>query len=330
VTVTDAVGNVVARASGRSAGVDWTWDSSRAGKGPFTWTIAAGPNVLPATGTLGGTVVPGGPLLTGLAQSPLTVAPNADGTNDAATVAFTLGAAATLTATLQDAVGTPVLPLLNELRPAGAGTFTWKARAVPDGRYTLVVTATPAAGTAATQKLEVIVDRNLTALAATAPFISPNGDGVFDTMTFSFTLAQPLLVRLEIRSGATVVATPFTGPLAAGPHVLDWDGTIAPGAKLPDGAYSAVVVVTDALGDVPHPLPVTVDTFPPVLTLLDAAALRFQLTEPATVRLVVNGQSLVKVAPAGVFTVSFTGPVQTVSAQAQDAAGNASAVVKSP
>src|SRR5204862_6252287 len=140
---------------------------------------------------------------------------------------------------------------------------------------------------------------------------------------------QPAPVRLESRSGTAVVATPFSAALPAGPHVIDWDGT-AGGAKLPDGPYIASLTVTDALGDVPHPLPVTVDTFPPVLTLLDAATLRFQLTEPATVRLVVNGQSVVKVEPKGVFTVPSAGPVQTVSAQAQDAAGNGSAIVTSP
>ena len=47
-------GKVVARGSGRSTLVDWTWSSAKAGKGPFRWRIDAGANVFPAQGTLGG------------------------------------------------------------------------------------------------------------------------------------------------------------------------------------------------------------------------------------------------------------------------------------
>ena len=59
--------------------------------------------------------------------------------------------------------------------------------------------------------------------------------------------------------------------------------------------------VTDALGDVQIPLPVTIDTRPPALTLVDAHALRFSLDEPATVTLLVNGTTRIVIAePKGV------------------------------
>jgi hypothetical protein len=67
------------------------------------------------------------------------------------------------------------------------------------------------------------------------------------------------------------------------------------------------------------------------LTLLDPARLRFQLTEPATLTLLVNGTSFEYAAPKGAFVVPWSGgAVTSVSAQARDAAGNASAIVKSP
>ena len=84
-----------------------------------------------------------------------------------------------------------------------------------------------------------------------------------------------------------MLATPFQGQPGLGQHTLDWDGT-ANGAPLPDGRYVVVVTVTDALGDVQLPLPLTIDTVPPVLTLLDPARLRFTLSEPATVTVLVN------------------------------------------
>jgi hypothetical protein len=56
--------------------------------------------------------------------------------------------------------------------------------------------------------------------------------------------------------------------------------------------------------------------------------LRFSLDEPATVTVLVNGTTRVVIAePKGVFTVPFQGSVASLSAQAQDAAGNLSAVV---
>jgi hypothetical protein len=328
VSVIDALGTVVAQGSGRSGVVDWTWDSFTAGTGPFAWTIDAGPSVRPATGSLGG-FVPAGPVLTGLAAAPSVIAPNADGSGDAATITFTLGSPALVTAQVLDPVGTPLFTLLSEKRPAGANSIEWGAHVLPDGRYTFVVTAKPAVGKAVSQSVAVVVDRTLAAFAASPLVVSPNGDGFFDTMTFSFQLAQNAPVRLELRQYGSVVATAFNGPLAVGPHVLAWDGTNA-GVRVPDGAYDAVAVVTDQLGEVALTTAVTVDTTPPVLTLLDPARLRFQLSEPATVTLLVNNQRIVKVEPKGAFSVPWVGAVATVSAVAQDAGGNIGAAVKSP
>jgi large repetitive protein len=231
-----------------------------------------------------------------------------------------------VTAQLLDSSGVTVATLLDEKRPAGNNTFTWDASAVPDGRYTLAVAA--AVGTRRVAKsVPVVVDRALTGLVGSATAISPNGDGNGDNVSFSFTLTQDVPVRFEVQQAGAVVATLFSGQLGVGAHTLGWDGTAA-GAVLPDGAYTLVATVTDALGDVAQQLPLTIDTVPPVLTLLDAQTLRFSLSEPATVTLVVNqGTHVVKAEPKGSFSVPFPGPVVQVSATAQDAAGNISAPV---
>jgi hypothetical protein len=343
VTVADAKGKALARGTGRGALVDWTWSSAGAGKGPFTWTIDAGAAVLPATGELGkgngkekgkgkgkgaGTVPPPPPTLSGLAAAPAVLSPNADGSGGVATVSFTLGAPAQVTASVADWNGGAPTPVFTAGLPAGPGSFQVAAGTLPDGRYTLLVTAT-ATGKAVSQQLELVVDRTLASYTAT-PAVSPNGDGVFDTLTVSFALARDMPARLEIRKAAAVVAGVFAGPLAAGPHVLSWDGLSA-GARVPDGSYDAVVTVTNALGDVPYSLPFAIDTTPPALALLEPARLRFQLTEPATLTLLVNGTPFAYSAPKGAFAVPWTGgTVASVSAQARDAAGNTSAIVKSP
>ena len=88
-----------------------------------------------------------------------------------------------------------------------------------------------------------------------------------------------------------------------------------------------MVTISDALGDVQLPLPLTIDTTPPVLTVLDAHRLRFALSEPATVTVLVNQRTRIVLAEQGTFTVPYAGAVVQLSAEAQDAAGNLSAVV---
>jgi hypothetical protein len=78
-------------------------------------------------------------------------------------------------------------------------------------------------------------------------------------------------------------------------------------------------------------LPLTIDTTPPLLSLLDAATLRFQLSEAGTVTAFVNGQAVVLPEPAGSFTIPWAnGPVTAVSGSAADAAGNVGATISWP
>jgi flagellar hook assembly protein FlgD len=333
VTVVDQLGHTVASGAGTSATVDWTWGSLVAGKGRFKWTIGA-PGVLAATGTLG---VPK-PLpppkafsLTNLAATPNVITPNADGSGDSATVTFTLGAAAKVMAQVLDTDGAPLLTLLNEQRLAGNNSFEWGANVLPDGRYRLVVTATAVTGTKSVSKsLDIVVDRTLAALDAEPRTISPNGDGVSDTTTFSFMLAQNVPVRLDIEQNSMVLATVFAGQLGIGPHTLTWDGT-SNGATLPDGNYIAVMTVTDQLGDVQLSLPLTIDTTAPVLTIVNAQLLKFTLDEPATVTVLVNQKTrIVHGEGKGTFTIPVQGVVHQLSAEAEDLAGNISAIVTAP
>jgi flagellar hook assembly protein FlgD len=181
------------------------------------------------------------------------ITPSPDGTNDSDLVSFTLGSPAQVVVQVLDATGASLLTLINGTLPAGSNTFEWAGHVLPDGRYRAVVTATPLTGAKpVTKSADVVVDRTLTALAAAPLAISPNGDGVDDTMTFSFTLAQSVPVRLDIEQAGTVVATPFEGQAGIGPSTISWDGRVG-GAALPDGDYTAVITVSDQLGDIQLP-----------------------------------------------------------------------------
>ncbi len=329
VTVTTVKGVVVARGSGTGTIVDWTWHSRRGG--PFAWSIDA-PGALSASGAFGSGAAPAPPpppvlAISNLAASPAVVTPDPGGNGATTAVTFSLSRPAVVTARVVDSTGSVVLQPLSGARPAGRSSFVVNVAALTDGRYTLTLSGKPPGGTAVTASIPLAVDRTVYDLAATPATFSPNGDGVQDSTTLSFSLAEPAQVRVDVEAGGVVLATLLSGPLQAGPHTIAWDGS-AGGARQADGAYTFVVTVTDALGDVSVPVGVTVDTTPPQLTLVDPHVLEFTLSEPATVTLTVNQTTqLVEQEPAGTFTVPFSGSVFAVSAQARDAAGNVSAMV---
>jgi hypothetical protein len=329
VTIVDASGSTVATGRGTGTLVDWTWRSPSAA-GRYAWTIAA-PGIRIASGTLGkgGSPPPTPFSLTNLLVAPSVIAPAADGSGGDTTVSFTLGGPAQVTAQTLDANGVPLGTVFDEQRLAGNNTFVWSAGALPDGRYRLAVTA--ASGTRhVTKAFDVVVDRTVTGLPAKLPAISPNGDGVSDTVSLAFTLTQNVPVRVDVEQGGAVLATPFQGQPGVGAHTVAWDGT-ANGAPLPDGRYLVVVSFTDALGDVQISIPLTIDTVPPVLTLVDLATLRFTLSEPATVTALVNQKTRIELTePKGAFTLPVTGVVLQVSAEARDGAGNVSVVATAP
>ena len=115
-----------------------------------------------------------------------------------------------------------------------------------------------------------------------------------------------------------------------GTQTIGWDGT-SHGVRLPDGDYVAVVTATRRSGTVSLLQPLAIDTTPPVLTLLDGASLRFDLSEAATVT--ADGQRpgvLAQPAARAVHDPVDGGPVTSLTAQPRDAAGNAGAAVSWP
>jgi hypothetical protein len=327
VTVTDAVGTTVGAGSGTGTAVDWTWDATLTVPGSYRWRIG-GAGMTAATGTLGASVVAPALAITGFAADPETVSPNGDGEADAATLAYELTAPATVSITVHDLVGSPVLDVqLPARRAAGQHAVPLAPDLLPDGQYTVRLLARGDDGAEVEATIPLLVTRTLGFGTAAPAVFSPNGDGRADRLAIRFRLAAPAEVKVRVLRDGKWVATPFAGSLQAGPRGVVWNGSKRLG-RLLDGSYTAAVEATDPLGTSSLSLPFVSDTRAPVVRFLPGSRLRVWVSEPATLVLRIAGRSsrLVASAPGSVAIPAARGA--RVRVVAWDAAGNASAAIR--
>jgi hypothetical protein len=273
VTIADSSGAQVAQGAGSGTAVDWTWDGSSAPPDRYTWTIAS-PNARSATGTIGGTAA--------LAVQKAAASPAAAAPGETVTIAYTLTAPATLTATLLSPTNDVLATLLAAAKPAGAQTLAFTPPpGLARGRYTVSLSATSGVRIAATT-VPLVIDDAIAAYSATGS-------------SLSFTLVRaPTALSFQVLRGATVVATPPVSS-ALGPQTLTWDGRLANGARARDGTYTLALTLTDDLGTFARTSEVTLDTTAPHVRVLSYRAMRFAVAEAATLRLVVAGKVYTRV-----------------------------------
>jgi hypothetical protein len=305
VAVTDSLGAPVASGSGTSQEIDWTWDASTAAAASYTWTIAAGDTVRAATGTIGTAPV-------ALAIKSLTAAPRT--ITDSTDISYTLTAPATVTATLRAADGRDVAVLFTQQHQPGRQTFRFTAASVPEGSYQIVLTAVNGT-TSVTASVAVLVDRTVRRFVL-APTIA-NRD-----VSFTFELARPAFVRLDVARAGKTIAPIYSGSLPTGGQTVAWS---VAGTK--DGKYAGVLTTTGEVGTATRTMLFRIDTTPPQLRAVSFRALRFWVSEAATIRLVVNGKRVVQKVRAGSFSFRH-GQVRSVRIVALDAAGNFSQTLR--
>jgi flagellar hook assembly protein FlgD len=323
VTVTDTVGTQVAAGGGFGPRVDWTWDAGVVPAGRYSWAIRAGTTARPAAGSViaGG----GGAALTlsAVSATPATVSPNGDGFADATTIRYTLGAPATVTATVLDGDGLALATLFSEPKPVGAHSFSWLADALLDGSYTVLISAKTFDGREVASSVPVSVNRTLSFVSSKPAFLSPNGDGRSDSLRVAFTLATEADVTVTVRTGPLVTTTLLAGRFGPGARSVDWDGTLV-GVPVPDGTYDTIVEATTSLGVASQPTKLVVDTTAPVLRLVSALKRLATLSEPATVTSVVDGRTRVFIRrKAGLFRIPAPSSYRSARLLARDRAGNA-------
>jgi len=323
VTVTDALGQQLTQGAGKGPTVDYTWDASLVTAAGANWRIEVA-GATPVSGTFGKpVVVVTGPLaITGLTADPATISPNGDGQADSATITYSTNAPGTVTATLLDANGVQLGTLGTSGKlAAGQHSLAFDGLGQPDGVYTVVVTAVDALGVTVSSQLTIAITRTLSAAAAAPALLTPNGDGKGDRLAITFQLAAPATVRLRVLRDGKWVATPFTGPLQPGPQTLTWNGARLVGRTL-DGAYTANVDATDAIGTATVALPFVLDAHPPVVKLAARPA-RLWVSEAATATVRVNGSLRRLQAPGpGYLTLSGIRTVKSIVAVVRDVAGN--------
>jgi hypothetical protein len=269
VTIASSAGTIVAQGGGTGSAVDWTWDASAAAPDRYSWTIAA-PNARPAAGALGA----GSALaLQKTAASPTAVAPG-----ETATFSYTLTTPATVTATLVGTDGRPLATLLTAQKPAGAQTLAFTPPAgLLNGQYAISLAASAGAATASVS-IPFVVDDILTGFAVSGA-------------SLSYTLTRaPVSVAFQVSDGRGVVAVPTVPPAVGGPQTLTWDGTLADGTRAPDGTYTLSLTVVDESTTFTRTAEVTLDRTPPKIVVLSYRNMRFRLSEPVTLTLVVGAQ----------------------------------------
>lgn len=157
----------------------------------------------------------------------------------------------------------------------------------------------------------VVADQGLPKIygyLASAPIISPNGDGLGDTTTVTYTISEAADWTITVTAADGTVVRSYAGN---GQYVSQtWDGLDANGAPVPDGTYTvagtATCTATSATPGAtatPGVTTVVVDTKVPTFTgfLLrsniinpdgagvgDRVSLSYQLSEPGTVQVVVK------------------------------------------
>jgi flagellar hook assembly protein FlgD len=124
---------------------------------------------------------------------------------------------------------------------AAATSAIWHTDSLPNGAYTLTLTAIDLAGNSASTAVTVSLSEfSLTQNAVQIDRVA--GETVAYTSSVPFTLTEA--VTLKNASGA-VVRTLWNGARAAGTYVDVWDGKNDQGVYLPDGPYSVTATATD-------------------------------------------------------------------------------------
>jgi hypothetical protein len=323
VTVVNSLGVTVASGTGTSTDVDWTWDASLTPAGLYRYTISADGTgtaaARPVTGAIGASL----PVVavTQLRVDPSVVSPNGDGVGDTARIIYFMSASAPITITLADAAGHQVATLFSGIVDQGSHSFLWNQVGLPDGRYSISITAGSATGKRVTSKTTFYVDRTLAQPKLSAPGLSPNGDGRFETTALSFRLNAAAAVRVELWRAQKLVGTLLAQTLGVGTGGVVWDGSLG-GRRVPDGGYDLVLKAKDSVTTVTQKFPVVLDTKPPRLRLVSRSRLQFWTNEPATVTASVGTRRLTKRVRAGYFSLPSLRGARHFSVTATDALGN--------
>lgn len=207
------------------------------------------------------------------ATTPIVFSPNGDGNKDSLRIEQRGSTEDRWVAEFRNVLGSVVRT--RRWDSSAPQSFSWEGRTdasevVPDGVYQYVVTSTDRAGNATTVAVDnIVVDTATTpiTLDASTAWFSPNGDGRSDSITYTPTVPIARGVRrwaLTIRDDQARVVRTYTDVRVVPPAVT-WNGLDDQRRPLPEGVYSATLLVTYENGNQPTATapPVAIDRTPP-------------------------------------------------------------------
>jgi spore germination protein YaaH/flagellar hook assembly protein FlgD len=193
------------------------------------------------------------PLISSGSVSTTAFSPNGDGVKDDVRVAVTASGASSWFFSAVPVTPGTTAAAFHAFTGSGLPAVTWDGRNVhgdlaPDGTYRLTITVSNLAGESDSRSWDVRLDTVAPAVTAapTPSVFSPNGDGVADSTTLTWSAAEPASGKVRIRTTAgTNVKVWAVGTSGS----LTWTGSTSTGTQAPDGRYTYMVDLTDAAGN---------------------------------------------------------------------------------
>ena len=186
--------------------------------------------------------------------SPNPFSPNSDGIDDTTSVVYSISDATMLYVVVLNYAGTEIVKMLVAGQNYNAGTYlaVWdgtdtNGSVMPDATYWIAVMVQDAAGKWWFALEEVTVNSGMgIAVSASPNAISPNGDGLDDTTTITYSIDQAatVLYLLVLNEAGTEIINILVGPQSrvAGTYQEVWDGTNSEGAVVADGLHWIVLL----------------------------------------------------------------------------------------
>ncbi|HNY12083.1 MAG TPA: FlgD immunoglobulin-like domain containing protein, partial [Candidatus Wallbacteria bacterium] len=247
--------------------------------------------------------------------NPLTITPSPFSPNSSSTtISYTLNESATVEIIIKNQARTTTIRTLQAkaLIAAGIQQIQWDGRdsggaIVTDGIYAVEINAEDGAGNTSTTVGNVRTDTQIPIIgpcSVTPVAISPNGDGVTDTSTISYTISQSGTVEIRIISTTGPQVRQFiTQHASAGTYTKDWDGRDSLGNVVSEGDYKIELYLTSSAGTIGSPNPATlsisVDITPPTISqvtvvpsyfspgnstgIFDTATLNYNISETSAI-----------------------------------------------
>ena len=194
------------------------------------------------------------PVISNLSVAPAPFSPIA---GSAASISATANKPVTWSVSILDAAGRTVSTFASSGETLSAAWYGRDSagQPVPDGAYQVIATASDTVGNPpATARVVLALDATpplitLSGASGAPILVSPNGDGLNDSLRVSYVLSEAATLVTTVRAAGGASVRTYTVAAPAGPGEVTWDGADTSGALAPDGQYVTDLSAQDAAGN---------------------------------------------------------------------------------